>query len=50
MRDEGEDFGDEALLYAGVLCWVLVMGFLGESCRLWVGYELGVEFGETGLA
>ena len=50
MGDEGEDFGDEALLYAGVLYVVLVIGFLGACSRLWVGYELGVEFGETGLA
>ena len=33
MGHEGEDLGDEALLYAGVLCWVLVMRFLGACCR-----------------
>ena len=50
MGDEGEDLGDEALLYAGVLHWVLLMRFLGAMLQVVVIYELCVEFGETWLA
>ena len=45
MGDEGEDLGDEALLYAGVLDWVVSdvvlkeyaveRGCLRVVCRIW---------------